>query len=205
MSRRGQFIVFEGIDGSGKSTQIALLAEKMRNCGIQVAATCEPSDGAIGKLLREVLRGEVKTNDEAIAALFLADRMDHIRREKDGLLAMLDRGITVLCDRYYFSSYAYHSVTMDMDWVIEANALAANRLRPDVTLFLDISAEESYARITQNRGTVELFEKKERLEATRKKYLEAFAKQKQKEKVIIIDASRSVEAIAEEIWSVFAL
>ena len=205
MNRRGQFIVFEGIDGSGKSTQIELLAEKMRNCGKQVATTCEPSDGAIGKLLRDVLKGKVKTNDEAIAALFLADRMDHIRREEDGLLAMLDRGITVLCDRYYFSSYAYHSVTMDMDWVIEANTLAANRLRPDVTLFLDISSEESYARITANRDTVELFEEKERLEATRKKYLEAFEKQKQKEKIITIDASRSVEAIAEEIWSVFAL
>lgn len=202
MNRKGKFIAFEGIDGSGKSTQIALLAEKMRKCGKQVAATCEPSEGEIGKLLRRVLSSQVKTNDEAIAALFLADRMDHIRREDDGLLAMLDRGITVLCDRYYFSSYAYHSVTMDMDWVIAANELAAARLRPDVTLFFDISAEESYARITADRDTVELFEKKERLEATREKYFEAFKRQKQKEKIIIIDASRSIEAVAEEVWSV---
>ena len=201
MQKKGKFIVFEGIDGSGKTTQIQLLAKRMKECGETVAVTCEPSDGAIGVLLRQVLAGKVQTNDEAIAALFLADRMDHIRREEDGLLAMLEKGITVLCDRYYFSSYAYHSVTMDMDWVIAANSIAADRLRPDATFFLDISVEESYARITQNRGELELFEKKERLEVTREKYLEAFERQRTKEKIIVVDASRSQDAIAEEIWS----
>lgn len=199
MKKRGKFIVFEGIDGSGKTTQIELLAKRFAECGVKVETTCEPSDGPIGKLLRQVLKGDIVTNDESVAALFLADRMDHIRRE-NGLLAMLEEGKTVLCDRYYFSSYAYHSVTMDMDYVIAANEIAARRLKPDVTIFFDISAEESYARITQNRETVELFEKRERLEKTREKYFEAFEKLKQKEKIVIIDASRSPEAIAEDVW-----
>ena len=204
MNKRGKFIVFEGIDGSGKSTQLALLAEKMRQCGMPVATSCEPSDGEIGKLLRRVLKGEIKTNDEAIAALFLADRMDHIRREEDGLLALLEAGNTVLCDRYYFSSYAYHSVSMDMDWVIAANRIAADRLRPDLTIFLDSSVEESYARITASREDIEIFETKERLAVTRQKYLEAIDKQKTKEKIVVLDASRSVDAIAEEIWALLA-
>ncbi len=195
------FIAFEGIDGSGKSTQASILAERLKAEGHAVCLTNEPSHGNIGRMIRTILKGEETLDERAIAALFVADRLDHILNEKDGMLKQLETEI-VLCDRYYFSSYAYHGTHIDMDWVIDANAMSADILRPDITLFIDVSPEESMKRITINRETVELYETLENLTAVRTKYFEAFEKLKADENVMVIDGNMEKGEVSEAIWGV---
>lgn len=197
---RGIFIAFEGIDGSGKSTQIQMLTDKIMKKGIRCYQTCEPSSGPIGSLTRQILTGRIKTDNRVIAAMFAADRLDHLLNEVDGIVKKIEEGIAVVTDRYYFSSYAYHSVDVPMDWVIKTNEESAKILRPDVTIFIDIDADTAMERITKNRFHTELFEKKSRLEKVRNNYLKAFDLLKEEEKVIIVDGTRTPEEIAEEIW-----
>lgn len=198
--KRPPFIVFEGIDGSGKGTQIKLLAERLEKNGNKVFQTMEPSPLPAGKLLRQVLTGEVVADGSVIAPLFVADRLDHIQNEKEGMLGKLLEGYTVLCDRYYFSSYAYQGMQVSMDWVMELNRPCAGLLRPDVTIFLDIDEENAMERILNNRTQVELFEKKETLRKVRENYMEAFHRCGDKENVLIVDGKKSVEEISEIIW-----
>ena len=193
------FIAFEGIDGSGKSTQASILAERLKSEGHAVYLTNEPSHGNIGRMIRTILKGEETLDERAIAALFVADRLDHILNKNNGMLKQLETEI-VICDRYYFSSYAYHGTHIDMDWVIDANAMSAGILRPDITLFIDVSPEESMKRITGNRDTVELYETLENLTAVRSKYFEAFEKLKGDENVMIIDGNREKGEVSEAIW-----
>lgn len=193
------FIAFEGIDGSGKSTQASILAERLNAEGHAVYLTNEPSHGNIGRLIRTILKGEDTLDERAIAALFAADRLDHILNEKDGILKKLETEI-VICDRYYFSSYAYHGTHMDMDWVINTNAMSAGLLRPDVTIFIDVTPEESMSRIAGNRETVELYENLENLTAVRTKYYEAFDKLMREEMIAVVDGNREKTEVSEDIW-----
>ena len=197
---RGIFIAFEGIDGSGKSTQIQMLTDKIQQKGIRCYQTCEPSSGPIGSLTRQILTGRIKTDNRVIAAMFAADRLDHLLNEVDGIVNKVEEGIAVVTDRYYFSSYAYHSVDVDMDWVIKTNEESAKVLRPDVTIFIDIDADTAMERIMKNRFHTELFEKKSRLEKVRDNYFKAFELLKDEEKVVIVDGTRTPEEISEEIW-----
>ena len=198
---RGKFIVFEGIDGSGKSTQIQLLTERLKKEGIYCYTTMEPTDSPIGSLIHQIMTGRIKTDNKAIAALFVADRMDHLLNDVNGIVAKISEGTTVISDRYYFSSYAYHSIDMPMDWVIQANELNRNLLQPTVSLFIDVDPDIAIKRIAKNRVHQELFEKKSRLVRVREKYYEAFKKLEDVENVIIVDGNQSQEVIAEEIWS----
>lgn len=202
---KGSFIAFEGIDGSGKSTQIRLLGERLKEEGICCYATMEPTDSPIGSLIHQIMTGRIKTDNKVIAALFAADRLDHLLNDVDGIMHKINEGITVLTDRYYFSSYAYHSVDMPMDWVIRANEQSSNILRPTVNIFIDIDPDAAMERIAKNRFHQELFEKKSRLVKVREKYMEAFEKLKDVENIVIIDGNRSQEEIAEEIWGKISL
>ena len=197
---KGKFIAFEGIDGSGKSTQIQLLAEKLKKAGICFYTTMEPTDSPIGSLIHQILTGRMKTDNKAIAALFVADRLDHLLNDVNGILSKILEGTTVITDRYYFSSYAYHSVDMPMDWVIHANEQSRNILQPTVTVFIDVNPDTAIERIVKNRGHQELFEKKSRLVKVREKYFKAFEKLEDTENVVIIDGNRPPEEIAEDIW-----
>ena len=136
-----------------------------------------------------------------IAGLFAADRLDHLLNGRDGLLRQVEDGVTVVTDRYYFSSYAYHSVDVDMGWVIDGNRLSAELLRPDATIFLDVPVRLAMDRIGQNRSHTELFEKEDRLTAVRAKYLEAFARLEGVERVTVIDADADVDTVAERVWA----
>ena len=107
---KGKFIVLEGIDGSGKSSQTAPLVKHIEALGVPCRETREPTDGPVGSLIRQIFTGRVTADNRVIAALYAADRIDHLVNEVDGLLAAVDQGVTVVSDRYYFSSYAYHSV-----------------------------------------------------------------------------------------------
>lgn len=200
-TKKGKFIAFEGIDGSGKSTQIQLLADKLKDIGVYCYTTMEPTDSPIGSLIHQIMTGRIKTDNKVIAGLFVADRLDHLLNDVNGVLAKIMEGTTVITDRYYFSSYAYHSVDMPMDWVIQANAQSKEILQPTITIFIDVNPDNAIERIAKNRFHQELFEKKSRLIKVREKYLEAFTKLKNEENIIIIDGNRSQEEIAKDIWN----
>ena len=200
----GRFFALEGIDGSGKSTQMARLAQRLEQAGIDCLTTCEPTNGPIGRLLRQVLTGQVECDSRVVAPLFAADRLDHLLREEDGLCRAVEAGRTVLTDRYYFSSYAYQSVDLPLEWVIEANRPCAELLRPTATLFIDVSPELALERIAQNRTGTELFETRERLVRTREQYFRAFDLQKDWERVVLIPGDREIEAVAQDIWAAAA-
>lgn len=194
MTGKGKFIVFEGIDGSGKSTQLHFVHNYLKTRGYKVYVTTEPTDRPIGKLIRKVLKNELTVSEETLAALFVADRLDHIQNEVDGLAAKLDEGIYVLSDRYYWSSYAYHGLHLTLDKVVAMNDICHQLLSPDITIYLDLTAEQSMQRILVRNEQKEKFEKLELLQKIRQNYLLAFRNHHQELSVEVIDASQSVEA-----------
>ena len=156
---KGRFIVLEGIDGSGKSSQIGPLVKRLEGLGLPCRADREPTGGPVGSLIRQIFTGRVTADNR--------DRIDHLVNEVDGLCAAIDKGVTVVSDRYYFSSYAYHSVDMDMEWVIQANSVSAGLLRPTLTVFLDVPVETALERIHKNRFVEEIFDREDRLRGLR--------------------------------------
>lgn len=198
---RGRFFALEGIDGSGKSTQLPLLARRLEALGRPCVQTREPTSGPMGTLLRQVLTGQVDCDSRVVAPLFVADRLDHLLRKGDGLLALVEGGTDVLCDRYYFSSYAYQSVDLPLEWVIGANRPCADLLRPDATLFLDVDPELALERIARGRDHTELFETRERLTRTREQYFRAFEAEKDRERILILPGNQPPEALSRAIWA----
>ena len=194
------FIALEGIDGSGKSTQVKLLAERLETKGHKVYATCEPTEGPIGKMIREIFNHRMEGDQRTIAALFVADRLEHLLNKQNGIVKMMEDAYTVITDRYYFSSYAYHSVHVDMDWVIESNKLSAEILRPDLNIYIDISPGVSMKRIKSDRSSVEMYETLENQKLVHSKYAEALERQKSVEKILVVNGDQLVEKISEEIW-----
>ncbi|WP_040298598.1 dTMP kinase [Arcticibacter svalbardensis] len=198
--KKNLFIAFEGIDGSGKSTQVKLLTDRLIKEGTKVYNTFEPTKSPIGSIIRDIFTHKIEADHRTIAGLFVADRLDHLLNKTDGILKKLDEGYTVITDRYYFSSYAYHSVHMDLNWVIEANALSAGLLRPDLNIYIDIDPELSMDRLNKGRSIIELYETTDNLQQVRNKYLEVIAVLKEEEKVLVIDGNASQEAVAAKIW-----
>ena len=196
----GKFLVFEGIDGSGKTTQIRQIHQRLVKQGRNAVATCEPTDGPVGSLIRKMLAGSVETDQLTIASLFAADRTDHLLNRANGVKAMVDQGQVVLCDRYYFSSYAYHAQYMEMDWVIQANALNARILKPTASLFIDVDPDICLERILLNRDSLDMYEKIDILKRVRDNYFLAFERLKDQEQVIIIDGNDSPARVEERIW-----
>ena len=146
------------------------------------------------------MTGRVKTDNRVIAPLFVADRLDHLLNEVNGILHKVEEGITVISDRYYFSSYAYQGVDLPMDWVIRANEPNSSILRPALTVFLDIPPKLALERISRNRFQQELFEEEARLAQVRQKYMEAFRALEGEEQVAVLDGDKSPQAVAEAIW-----
>jgi dTMP kinase len=143
---RGRFIALEGIDGSGTTHQSRALAKALRDRGHVVVETHEPSDGSVGRLIRERLAVKsVPTDPRALALLFAADRLDHVSSRIEPALA---RGEVVLSDRYVMSSWVYQALDCDRDWVKEINRRAP---WPDLTLVLEISPETAMDRITRRQ------------------------------------------------------
>lgn len=194
------FIAFEGIDGSGKSTQLRMLADTMAERQLPVHRTFEPTDNPIGAMIRAIFGHKMDADHKTIAGLFVADRLHHLLEKDKGILAILQKGVHVLTDRYYFSSYAYHSVHMSMDWVISANAMSAELRRPDLTLFIDVPPEVAMRRIQQNRTEIELYETLDNLRQVRDKYLEAFDRLQNEERVMKFDGTLSPENLHKSIW-----
>ena len=152
------FIAIEGIDGSGKSTQVAALKDYLIQKDIPCYSTFEPTNGPIGKMIRQIFAHQMEADQRTIAALFVADRLEHLLNKNDGVCKMLEQGHLVITDRYYFSSYAYHGTHMDMDWVIQANSICADILRPHLTIYIDMDPEVSMQRLAANRQHIEMYE-----------------------------------------------
>lgn len=199
--RKNLFIALEGIDGSGKSTQTKLLTEQLASQGHKVYSTFEPTNSPIGSILRNILKGSMKADYRTIAGLFVADRLNHLLNEEDGIVKKLEEGFTVITDRYYFSSYAYQGAHVNIDWVIQANSMSADILRPDVNIFIDVSPEISIQRLHSSRDNIDIFENLESLKLVRSKYMEAFDKLKSQENIFIVDGNRSTDLIAKDIWA----
>lgn len=194
------FIAFEGIDGSGKSTQVQLLADKLQQAGHKVYCTSEPTRSPIGSLIRDIFKHKFEADHRTIAGLYVADRLEHLLNKTDGILKKMEEGYTVITDRYYFSSYAYQGVHMPLNWVIEANSLSADLLRPDLNVFIDITPELSTERITAGRNSIELYENIENLKNVREKYFESFELLRPKENIFITKGNRKEDEIAKDIW-----
>lgn len=194
------FIAFEGIDGSGKSTQLTLLSEHLKQEGIKVYTTYEPTDSPIGSIITNIFRHRIESDHKTIAGLFVADRLDHLLNKTNGILKKLQEGYTVITDRYYLSSYAYQGAHVPMDWVIQANSLSAELLRPDLNIFIDITPEAGMQRLNNSRSNIELFETNENLKLVRKQYLEVIERLRNEEQIFITDGNRDTNLIASDIW-----
>ena len=199
--QKGHFIVFEGIDGCGKTTQISLLKQRIEQSGFSCFETREPSDGPVGSMIRQCLTGRLETDESTLAALFAADRLDHLNNKTDGLCQKVNDGITVISDRFILSTYAYQSVRVPLDWVMNINSLAASTLRPDYHIFIDVEPDITLERMAKGRFHTELFENKKRLTEVRNRYLELIDKLKDTENIIIVDGNQDIDDISEEIWS----
>lgn len=189
----GRFIVFEGIDGAGKTTQLNRLYKDLTAKGYDIQITQEPSSGPCGILIRQALRGDINLDAATLALLFAADRTDHIEHIKKALEA----GKTVLCDRYLLSSIAYNSDVLSADWILQINDVARRALLPDLTILFDLPVDDALARIDRRGDKKERFEEKEKLQRIREHYLH-WAKELP-ERILVIDGSDTSDAISRQL------
>ncbi len=160
----GCFIVFEGLDGSGQSTQVALLANRLQKDGLKVHVTKEPTNNLIGGLIRGALTGEWKTSNHILQLLYAADRGHHLERE---ILPALEKGYVVISDRYYFSSIAFGSFNVDVRWLTTINQFYRD---PDYAFYIRVNPQTALKRIHKSRFEFELFEKEKELTHIAKAY-----------------------------------
>ena len=200
---RGKFIVLEGLDGSGKGTQAALLIEEMKRQGRRVYLTAEPTSSVTGGMLRDALGGVVSRDAYELSALFLLDRIFHNVNPVNGIKKYIDSGTDVVCDRYYYSSFAYQGVDADLDWVMDMNLNCKEIMRPDLCIFLDVSPEQGDKRINDSRLEREIYENTEAQQRIRKRFFEVFELLKDRENIKIVDASGTISAVSADIIKIY--
>ncbi|MBA2661903.1 MAG: dTMP kinase [Bradymonadaceae bacterium] len=210
---RPPFVVVEGLDGAGTTTQSRLLLGRLEREGQPAILTREPSDGPIGVLIRQMLSMRVvlplaeggvgPIGRETLALMFAADRLDHIDAEIRPALAA---GRLVISDRYVPSSLIYQgdvdgSEAMDYSWVQTINERA---LVPDVTFFLEASTELCLSRLDQ-RARRDIFETREKMARLERRYdevMDMLASEGQR--IVRLDASAPIEALHEQIFAYIA-
>ncbi len=194
------FIVLEGIDGAGTSTQIKKLVEKDPG---KYIATAEPTGGPTGKFLRQMLAGEFKVDERTNAYLFAADRCEHIFG-KGGVQELCNSGKILVSDRYFFSSLAYQSVSCGLEL---PQLLNSPFPLPEYLFFFDINPEVSLARVNNRKGTKEIYENIEaqkKIAALYEKVISMYENEpslREEMKIIRIDASKSIEEVEKKIIS----
>ena len=176
------FVVFEGIDGSGTSTQALLLQSTLTKAGLRVFLTSEPTTGPVGQLIRQIIGKRVFVSDRAhivdamLAYLFVADRFDHLHNDVDGIFKKLENGYVVISTRYYLSSYAYnpHSAH-DFELVKGINQQFP---MADITFYLDCPVEEAMQRIATSGRSPDRNENKDNLIRVQQNYERALREYK---------------------------
>ncbi len=194
---RGRFIVLEGLDGAGTTTQAQAIARLFRAEGREVVVTAEPSAGPIGTLIRQTLTGRLglpgqggPLTPKTLALLFAADRVDHLASEIEPALA---RGALVLSDRYLLSSLAYQGAQVGMAWVAELNRAAR---RPDLTLFVTVDVRTAAQRRGARGGREELYESDAVQRRTAAQYAKAIAlRRKAGERLVSLDGTQPIDEV----------
>lgn len=191
------FIVFEGLDGSGTSTQIEML--KRRDEAKKIFFTAEPTESETGKFLRKILGGKTKVSAQAAAYLFAADRAEHLWA-KGGIAEQCESGKIVVCDRYIFSSLAYQGATCGEELPKMLNRPFP---LPEILFFFDIKSDDALKRIEARGEKKEIYENKKMLDETAARYKKAIDefKSQGEMKVVEIDATLAKDEIAEKIWN----
>ncbi|MBN2340785.1 MAG: dTMP kinase [Deltaproteobacteria bacterium] len=195
----GRLIIFEGVDGSGTTTQVARLYEKLHTQGTPVLQTAQPSSRPTGKLIRDILGGRQIENPsyQTMSLLFAADRQD---QQENEILPAIKSGRHVVCDRYVHSSVLYQSVTCGdlsvQSWIKELNR---HIVPPDVIIYLRIDAETAKSRRAARGGEEEIFDKTE----FQKKLIAEYDRLSSifpNDNIRTIDATQSIEQIEAEVW-----
>lgn len=200
MNNRGRFIVFEGIDGSGKTTQARRLAKLLEEKGHTVCLTAEPTSFPTGKLLREALGGRIKKSECEMALMFVEDRIAHNKHPKEGIDALLENGVTVICDRYYYSTLAYQGQSTDYQWVKAMNLLCPDIRKPDLCIYVDLLPEQSLERIMSGRDSVEIYENVETLTRVREQFLSVINDLSATDNVRIVNGYRTEEEVEQDVY-----
>lgn len=193
----GKFIAFEGLDGSGITTQAELLRGWLQGRGIECYLTKEPTDGPAGSIIRLALARRLSLHPDVLALFFATDRLDHLVND---ILDKLKIGITVISDRYVLSSLAYQSVESDPLWLRNLNS----RFRtPDLTILIDTPIEMCLKRMQRQRWHIELYEEAGKLENVRKNYLQ-FAREfiMSGERIAVVDGARSIDVVHRDVTRV---
>jgi len=202
----GRFLVIEGLDGAGTTTQSRLLGERLRASGRKAHVTAEPSGGPVGSLLRQVLQKRINGgagdgfDPHALALLFAADRLDHLSAE---VLPRLAAGEDVVSDRYTLSSLAYQSITTgDAAWVEEINGRAR---APDLTIFLRVRPGLALGRRRGAGTTPELYEVDAFQRQVALSYERAVLSLRAGgQRLEVLDGERPVEVVAEAVGRLVA-
>lgn len=192
-SYEGLFIVFEGLDGSGSSTQASMLSSKLRENGYVAFSTKEPTNNIIGGLIRGQLTHDWSASLECLELLFAADRAHHLDREI--IPALKDKRI-IISDRYFFSTVAFGSLELDKNWLIELNR---QFIYPDITFILKVPAKDCIKRMKKSRFEMELFEEEKKLTKTWHTY--AWLAENYPN-VYVIDGTQSINQIHGEVYEI---
>ena len=201
----GIFIVLEGLDGSGTTTQTASLRNWFATDGARYgacAATYEPTAGPVGSVLRLALSRRLNLDTRTMALLFAADRTDHVYKEDDGrqepgISHLIRQGVIVISDRYLLSSLAYQSLDLPIEWLYDINSRV---IVPDIVVYLDVDPEESARRMRKERFHQELYEAIGTQTLVRERYENAIRFLKDKgQKISRVDANLSEPEVFKNI------
>jgi len=204
----GRFIVLEGIDGAGTTTQTAMLGARLSRAGVPVRTTREPSDGPIGAMVRQVLGGRVvgaagqAPGWATMALLFAADRMDHVENE---IAPFTATGGIVISDRYDASSLAYQSVTSGrggeatVDWIRTLNRHAR---RPDLTIVLDVPDDVAAVRRAKRGDAAQLYDQNE-VQRALAVFYRHLPRHIPNDRIVLVDASAGVDEVHARIVAAY--
>ena len=190
------FITFEGLDGSGKTTQARLLGARLEAEGIEVVLTREPGGTPLGEEIRDLVLHGGEVAPWAEAALYAASRAQHVEQL---IRPALERGATVISDRYVDSSVAYQGIArgLGLERVLELNLAAVEGLMPDRTILLEIRADDAVGRMGGERDRIEREEDDFHARAARAYRQLA---EREPDRFVVVDGTASTELLAEEIY-----